>query len=212
MTGDASERLADALALVAHDLGEPLREVTGFAELLERRAEERLTPEDEELLVHVLVGARRMEAMLAGLAAYIRAERLPLRPQPVEVAELVDDRVELGEAVPLHGDPALLGDLVARLVDNARKFGGEEVRIVVASRREDDRAVLEVADDGPGVPAGDEERVLRLFQRTHPRDEFAGAGVGLTIAAAIAARHGGALQIVRREGGGTVVRATLPAA
>ena len=66
--------------------------------------------------------------------------------------------------------------------------------------------MLEVADDGPGIPEGDEQRVLRLFQRAHPRDEYAGAGVGLTIAATLAARHGGALSLHRRDGGGTVVR------
>jgi len=100
--------------------------------------------------------------------------------------------------------------MLERLVDNARKFGGETIE--VRGRREGDTVVVEVVDDGVGVPQGDEERALRLFQRAHPRDEYAGAGVGLTIAATIAARHGGTLALEPREGGGTVVRVVLPAA
>ena len=197
----ATERLADALALAAHDLGEPLREVGGFAELLERRAADRLTPEDEALLAHVLAGARRMTAIVDGLRGYLRAER----------EQLSSEVVELGSGIPpVQGDPRLLAEMLERLVDNARKFGGETID--VSGRREGETVVVEVADDGVGVPEGDEERVLRLFQRAHARDEYAGAGVGLTIAATIAARHGGSLALAPREGGGTVVRVVLPAA
>jgi signal transduction histidine kinase len=200
LTGSATERLADALALAAHDLAEPLREAGGFAELLERRAADRLTPEDEELLAHVLAGTRRLDAMVAGLAAYVRVERI----------ELKREAVELDDLPPVLGDPGLLADMLARLVDNARKFGAGDVE--VSGRREGETVVVEVADDGPGLSDGDRERVLRLFQRAHPRDEYAGAGVGLTIAATIAARHGGSLALERREGGGTVARVVLPAA
>ena len=210
MADPASERLADALALAAHDLAEPLREVRGFAELLERRAADRLTPEDEALLAHVLAGARRMTAIVEGLGAYLRAERIPLRPEAVEIGALLGDGVEAGDIPAVRGDRALLRDLFAGLVDNARKFGASSV--AVSGRREGETVLVEVADDGVGVPEGDGERVLRLFQRAHPRDEYAGAGAGLTIAATIAARHGGRLAVHSREGGGTVVRVALPAA
>lgn len=206
----ATERLADALSLAAHDLAEPLREVSGFAELLERRAEGRLTADDEALLAHVLAGARRMEGIVAGLGAYVRAERAELEVGAVEVADLLRGVDEVGEIPPVRGDARSLGDLFERLTDNARKFGATTVG--ACGRREGGDVVVEIADDGPGVPAGDEQRVLRLFQRAHARGEFAGAGIGLTVAAAIAARHAGSLAIERREGGGTVVRVRLPAA
>jgi signal transduction histidine kinase len=212
LTDPATARFADALALTVHDLAEPLREVQGFAELLERRAAERLTPEDEALVAHIQAGARRMHGLVAGLGAYVQAERTPLRSEVVDLtglAALAGDSVEVGEIPPVRGDPALLDDMLARLVDNARKFGGDGVRIAVAGRREGEEVVVEVSDDGPGVPAGDAERVLRLFQRAHGSDEFAGAGVGLTIAAAIAQRHGGSLVLEPREGGGTTVRLCL---
>ena len=156
-----------------------------------------------------------MDAMIAGLGEYIAAERAPMAPERLDLSELLGGRdtpVELGELVPVRGDRALVETLLSRLVDNASTFGGAGGRIVVTARREGDRAIVEVADDGPGVPAGDEARVTRLFQRAHPRDEFAGAGVGLAVAAAIVARHGGALSISRREGGGSIVRLSLPAA
>jgi signal transduction histidine kinase len=208
----ATERFADALALAAHDLAEPLREVQGFAELLERRAAERLTPDDEVLLAHVLAGARRMRGLVDGLGAYVGAERARLGDEVVDLAGLAGEGVETGELAAVRGDRALLADMLGRLVDNARRFGGEGVRVTLAGRREGDRVVLEVADDGPGIREGDEQRLVRLFQRGHARDEYAGAGVGLTIAAAIAARHGGELALERRDGGGTVVRVVLPAA
>jgi signal transduction histidine kinase len=204
------ERLIDALALAVHDMGEPLREAHGFGELLARRTEDRLAPEEEELLAHVLAGSRRLQGMVAGLGEYVRAERAELDVRAVAVPDLLDEGVVVAEVPAVAGDRRLLAGLFSELVGNARKFGSSS--IAVRGWREEERVVVEVSDDGIGVPEGDRERVLRLFQRAHARDEYAGAGVGLTIASAIAARHGGVLSLHEREGGGTVVRVVLPAA
>ena len=96
----------------------------------------------------------------------------------------------------------------ANLVDNALRYAGEPVEIETSSARE--RVVIEVRDRGPGIPAGEVERVKRPFTRLeHARSGAGGAGLGLAIVERIARSHGGGLELLPREGGGLTARLTL---
>jgi two-component system osmolarity sensor histidine kinase EnvZ len=97
---------------------------------------------------------------------------------------------------------------VANLIDNALRYAGEPVEVETAS--DPGRVVIEVRDRGPGIPAGEVERVKRPFTRLeHARSGAGGAGLGLAIVERIARSHRGTLELVAREGGGLVARLTL---
>jgi two-component system osmolarity sensor histidine kinase EnvZ len=97
---------------------------------------------------------------------------------------------------------------IANLVDNALRYAGEPVEI--EARKDADNLLVEVRDRGPGVPAGEAERLKRPFTRLDDsRAGASGAGLGLAIVERVARAHGGALELLPRAGGGLVARLTL---
>ena len=114
-------------------------------------------------------------------------------------------------ALPLK--PTAISRLVANLVDNALAYGAPPIEVATAERASG--ATIEVRDRGAGIAPGDEERLKQPFTRASDArartDGAAGAGLGLAIVERIARMHGGALELVPREGGGTVARVTLAA-
>jgi len=223
----SNRALSEAAYLIAHDLAEPLRAVSGFAGLLERRCGGQLDDSADEYLAHIVAGARRMDAMLAGLSAFVASERAPLVPGKVDVSALIatlasqrlarseepGGEIEVGDLPCARADPRLASDLFAGLLDNAIRFRGEAPpRVEILGERAGSRARYTMADHGIGIPAGEEDTVVKLFRRASNAADHAGVGVGLAIAERIAERHGGALLIAARDGGGAVVRVTLPAA
>ncbi len=148
-------------------------------------------------------------------------------PRAVDVAALVADeaarrtgdphplRVDLPDGGPgpvVSGSPAQLSRVLGNLLDNAQRHAASAVRVTVARRG--DRAVIEVADDGAGVPEADRERIFRRFVRlddARSRDD-GGAGLGLAIARDVAERHGGTLTVGRAPEGGALFTVRLPGA
>jgi two-component system sensor histidine kinase TctE len=96
------------------------------------------------------------------------------------------------EPAPVRGDAVLLGEAAANLVDNAARYGGHA--IIVSTGVRDGQAILQVEDDGPGIPPADRDRVLERFQRGVHAD-LEGSGLGLAIVKEIAQRHGGSVAI-----------------
>ena len=223
----SNRALTEAVYLIAHDLAEPLRAVSGFAALLERRYGGRLDDAADEYLAHIVAGTRRMDAMLAGLSAFAACEQAPLEPEEVDVGELVaalvkeratrldelGGEIAVGDLPAAKGDARLARDLFAHLLENAIRFRGEAPpRVEILGEQAGEWARYSVADRGIGVPAEEEEIVVKLFRRASNAADHAGVGVGLAIAERIAARHGGGLEVAARDGGGSVVRVRLPAA
>jgi len=109
-----------------------------------------------------------------------------------------------------YWQPLAIRRAVSNLVDNALRYAGAEVEI--AARREDGRVVIEVLDRGPGIPAGEVERLKRPFTRMdEARSGPGGAGLGLAIVDRIARAHGGRLELAPRAGGGLAARLSLSA-
>ncbi|MFE9625682.1 sensor histidine kinase [Streptomyces sp. NPDC006527] len=116
------------------------------------------------------------------------------------------------ESVEVAGSRGQLGRVLANLLDNAQRHARSAVTVAV--RREGERAVVEVADDGDGVPEADRERVFERFVRldaARSRDE-GGAGLGLAIARDVAVRHGGSLTVGEAPAGGALFELRLPVA
>lgn len=132
--------------------------------------------------------------------ALLAAEELARRRDPRLV-------LEAQAPVPVRGDPARLERLLANLVDNALRYAATEVRVRAFAAGS--RAVLEVTDDGPGIPEADRERVFDRFVRLDAaRDRGSGGtGLGLAIAREIARAHGGDLVVATGPTAGACLRA-----
>ncbi len=110
----------------------------------------------------------------------------------------------------VDGDPESLTRLVWILVDNAMRHGAGEVEIGLAVDQAGRRAELTVADRGPGIPSGDEERIFERFHQADGARSGDGAGLGLAIAATIVEAHDGRVSAEQRVGGGALFRVDLP--
>jgi two-component system OmpR family sensor kinase len=195
---------------IAHDLRTPLT-----------RLRFRIEGAPEELRGKLAQDIDQMEAMIAATLGFVHDATHPGERTRLELASLVesvideaaetgaDAAIESGERIVVEGDPLALRRMVANLVDNAVKYGARARGRVFA---ESGQAIIEIDDEGPGVPAGEMERVFDPFFRGEPSRsrETGGAGLGLAVVRSIARAHGGDVTLRNRPEGGLTARVSLP--
>lgn len=210
--------------IVSHDLGEPLRTVTNYIQLLARRYQGKLDTRADEYIAFAVDGAQRMQQMITDLLAYTRAGGQALRVAPVDcetllVRVLSDLRQAVQESAatithdPLptvHGDATQLGLVFQNLIGNALKFRGTALpRIHVSAHHESQHWRFAVQDNGIGLDSRHAERIFQVFQRLHTRSEYAGTGIGLAICKKIVERHGGRIWVDSQLGQGATFNFTI---
>jgi two-component system, OmpR family, sensor kinase len=222
---ESEARLRRFIADASHELRTPLSAVRAYAELFRRGASQR--PNDlQRSMRGIEREAERMGVLVDDLLLLARLdEGRPLEQEPVRLDEVAREAVETARALaperPLtfDGQPAVVTgdhDRLRQVVDNllanvrAHTPPGTEASVSVHSL--DGRAVLEVADRGPGLPAEDSARLFERFFRADPSRTRAsgGAGLGLAIVAAVTHAHGGTVGAVSAPGEGSTFRVELP--
>ena len=210
----------------SHDLSEPLRMVASYLGLLERRSAGALDEHGREYLHQALDGALRMRALIDDLLAYSRVANEEPRREQVDLQSVVADvlavlgpaideanaTMVVGELPTLEAEPLQLAQLLQNLIGNAVKFHAPDRAPVVrvTARRTVGACVMTVADEGIGIPAGDQERIFAMFTRLHGREQYAGTGIGLAICRRIAERHGGRIYVESEVGRGSAFHTLLP--
>ncbi|MBI3199690.1 MAG: HAMP domain-containing histidine kinase [Rhodospirillales bacterium] len=204
------------LANASHELRTPLARIAVAASLLGENADpktrESLKQDVAELdqLIEQILLASRLEAV----PTLEHREPVDLLALAAEEASHYDLEAS-GQPVTVQGDRTLLRRLVRNLVENARRYGGDEDGrgpVSVSVTREGGRAVLEVSDHGPGVPEAERQRIFEPFYRAAGGKETGrGSGLGLALVLDIARRHGGDAVCLAAEGGGSRFRVDLPA-
>jgi signal transduction histidine kinase len=194
------------LAAISHDLRTPITRMRLRAEFVD----------DDEQRAKMLADLEEMERMIAATLAFARDDAAREERRPVDVAALVQGLAEdMGaqysgpDALVLPAGPMALKRLVANLLDNARKYGGNARAHLDAG---DGHVVLTVDDDGPGIPESEFERVFAPFVRLEGsrNRETGGTGLGLSVARAAARAHGGDIVLANRPEGGLRVQLVLP--
>jgi signal transduction histidine kinase len=225
-----SERLKDeVLALVSHELRTPLTSVVGYVDLVLDGPDE-LSPDVRRFLEVVERNARRLLRLVSDLLFVAQAEAglLELGRTEVDLGAIASDAVEAarpeaeraGATLVLEAEPVrtFIGDrdrcaqVLDNLISNAVKFAGEGGHIQVTVAERDEAAVLEVADDGPGIPVEERATVFERFARASDATTRAvpGAGLGLTVAKTIVEGHGGTIEVLGAPGMGTTMKVSLP--
>jgi light-regulated signal transduction histidine kinase (bacteriophytochrome) len=225
---ERSNRDLEQFAYVSsHDLQEPLRAVSGYCQLLQRRYAAALEPKAVEYIAEAVQGARRMQSLIDGLLAYSRVGRHghPIAPTSSQAAfdqalvNLHQAIVECGGEIT-HGqlpvvpaDPLQLMQLFQNLIGNALKYRGERrPRIHVAAEPGEREWVFSVRDNGIGIDPRFQERIFVIFQRLHTRQEYPGTGIGLALCKRIVERHGGRIWVESEPGKGSAFFFSLPSA
>lgn len=217
----------EVLAIVSHDLRNPLNAVTLSASLL--KTSESIADEDREQLDVIGVSANRMSRLIADLLDATRLEggkRLPIQPQKVEVSELMREAHELfrsqaaatsvtlqfneaADTPPVHADRDRIMQVLSNLIGNAMKFTPAGGTISCEAEPRENQVLFTVSDTGSGIA---EEHVNHIFTPywQAKRAERMGAGLGLAITKGIVESHGGTIWVKSEPGQGTRFFFTLP--
>jgi signal transduction histidine kinase len=212
--------------VASHDLQEPLRKVTSFCQLLQRRYGGQLDERADEYIGFAVDGAKRMQTLINDLLAFSRVGRSGGgESEVVDVGSVLDRAVEnLGGALEETGgeithdalprvlaEPPLLATVFQNLLGNALKFHGEErPRVHVSAVRDDDRWLLRFADNGLGIEPEYAERIFTIFQRLHARSAYPGTGIGLAMCRKIVEYHGGSIWLEHSDPPGATFVVALP--
>ncbi len=214
--------MGQLLAGVAHELNNPLSVVIGHATLLAGTA----PPEVAERAAKIQSAAERCGRIVKNFLALARQR--PTRREPVDLKRVVREAVELlayplrvdtvevtqrlaAELPALSADPDELHQVVVNLISNAQQAMRESAsprKLTITTRRAGDRAVLEVADTGPGVPAEIRSKIFEPFFTTKPPGQ--GTGLGLSLCQSIVERHRGTLSVESAPGAGATFRVEIP--
>jgi light-regulated signal transduction histidine kinase (bacteriophytochrome) len=225
---EAAMKELDAFAYsVSHDLRAPLRHISGFAGLLQKAAGPSLPDKSGHYLEEIAGAAMQMGRLIDDLLQFSRTGRAELRPQRLELTELVAEGIhQLGpesngrnirwKTNPLpavQADPALLRQVLANLLSNAIKYSRprDPAEIEIGCASEDGQeTVIYVRDNGVGFDMKYSEKLFRVFQRLHTDEEFEGTGIGLANVRRIIARHGGRTWAEGKLGAGATFYFSLP--
>jgi two-component system phosphate regulon sensor histidine kinase PhoR len=222
----------DFVANVSHELKTPLSAIRGYAETLRDGALEE-TETARRFTDRILWQCQRLQALLTDLLTLSRIESvaLPAEREPVDIRQIARRTIELlsasaqekGVTVSLQdGEPGVVvpGDadglerLVVNLIDNAIKYNQRGGSVNLRVERTADSALLQVTDDGIGIPADSLPRIFERFYRVdkgRSREE-GGTGLGLAIVKHVVQAHGGAIEVESKPGRGTTFRVRIPLA
>ncbi|MBI1752560.1 MAG: sensor histidine kinase KdpD [Acidobacteria bacterium] len=221
------ERLRNALlSSVSHDLRTPLGVITGAVSTA-LETPDLAEPARRELLQSAQEEAQRLHRLVSNLLDITRLESgsLNLRTEWTPVEEVVGAalnrremaseahrvRVSLPEDLPLVAmDGVLMEQLLLNLLDNALKYSPAASPVDIKAWAAGKSLTLSISDRGPGIPAGEEERIFEKLARGKAASNRPGAGLGLAICKGIAAAHGGRIQAVNHPQGGAQFLVTLP--
>jgi PAS domain S-box-containing protein len=227
----ASNAELEQFAYVAsHDLREPLRMISSYLSLLERRYGELLDQDGHDFLFFARDGALRMDRLVMDLLEFSRIDRrgnpivaMPLGEALFMVAHHLS--VAIGESgarldIPEDNAPTILGDasqisrLFQNVIGNAIKYRAADrvPEIRVSWRRLGAEWEFAVADNGIGIETQYFDRIFGIFQRLHTRDKYEGTGIGLAVCKKIVERHRGRIWLTSEPGVGSTFFFTLPAA
>ena len=222
------EEKSDFVATISHELRTPMAAVYGAAETLLRREGELTAEQSRQLVAMIAAQASRLSQITEEVLLTNQLDRgeLPVQRRPVDVGEVVRRTVEamesqLAEPVavdveippevgPAAGDPDRIQQVMVNLLDNAIKYGGAPVRVRVESANGHVR--ISVADSGPGITLGDQQRIFEKFYRADPQHTRApsGTGLGLYISRELVRRMGGRLDVRSEPGSGATFVVELP--
>lgn len=227
---ELSEMKSKFVSIASHELRTPLATILSSAELLEHYSDG-LSAEDKLKMLHgIQGGVKRMNAMIEDVLVIGKAEAgaLQFEPRPVDLGELcrkVVEELRLGvakqhvirfeqefERGSLNLDEKLLRHILTNLLSNAVKYSppGSTVSLLLAER--DGNTVIEVGDQGIGIPVEDQARLFESFQRASNVGNRQGTGLGLVIVKKAVELHGGTISIDSKADAGTRISVRLPLA
>ncbi|WP_052374191.1 ATP-binding protein [Methanobacterium sp. SMA-27] len=211
--------------VASHDLREPLRMITSFLQLLERRYYDQLDEDANEFIGFAVNGAKRLDYMINDLLEYSRVANTKREFSKVDVNKVLeytilnlksaidDSSAEITyDALPtLFADEQLMILLFQNLISNSIKYRREEIpKISISAIKESNQYLFTVKDNGIGMSPKHLKKIFTIFQRLHTKEEYEGTGIGLAITQKIVHQHAGEIWVESEPGKGSTFYFTIP--
>jgi signal transduction histidine kinase len=210
--------------VASHDLQEPLRMVSSFLHLLERKLEGQLDDTTKQYIGFAVDGAERMKVLIQDLLEYSRVGTSRLTITKLDCNEVLKTVLTLlsvsvdekKAAITLHPLPVIQAvepqmiQLFQNLIGNALKYNDKEIPEIEIGYTEKEMYEFYVRDNGIGIDPRFSERIFVIFQRLHNKSEYSGTGIGLSICRKIVEKHGGRIWVSAEPGKGSTFYFTLP--
>jgi light-regulated signal transduction histidine kinase (bacteriophytochrome) len=221
----SNKELEEFAYVASHDLKEPLRMVVSYMQLLERRYKGQLDEKADKFIGYAVDGAMRMQKLISALLDYSRVGRVNGDFETVDCNALIERiagdlsasvsetnaRITYSDLPEVQAAPALLSQLLQNLVANGLKYCTDPAPLVhVSAERGHCEWVFSVRDNGIGIPPEHHERIFKIFQRLHTRDEFQGTGIGLSVCKKAVEYHHGRIWVESGHGLGSTFFFTIP--
>jgi len=214
--------------VASHDLQAPLRLVSSYCNLLQRRYGDKLDQDAKEFIGFAVDGASRMQQLIKDLLAFSRAGRGGVSFQPLDMNDVVEAalsnlggviadneaRIERSALPWISGERVQLVQVFQNLIGNALKFRRDETPVIRVTAHEVGAgfAQFTIEDNGIGIKAEYLDRVFVIFQRLHQQEDYPGTGIGLAIVKKVIEYHGGRIWIESTPEEGSRFHFTLPLA
>ncbi len=212
--------------IVSHDLREPLRTISNYISLIQKRISSLNNPETDEFMNFVTSAASRMTELINGVLQYSRIATRGDKFSLVDMNKAVEEVItrlafkiqETGAVIKfknlhtVNGDNGQIVLLLQNLIENAIKFckKGAPPIIEIASYKNSQETVFSVKDYGIGIAPEFHEKIFQIFQRLHSVDDYEGTGLGLAVCKKIVERHKGRIWIESEEGKGSIFYFSIP--
>ena len=221
----SNEELQQFAYVASHDLQEPLRTITSFTQLLERRYRDQLDADADEFIEYIVDAAKRMQTLIMDLLNYSRVATGGKEFELIDTEEILKSVLnnlntairENNAEVTYNNLPKIVADkrqmiqLFQNLIGNAIKFKklNEPPKIHISAQKNKNEYVFSIRDNGIGMEPKYAERIFTIFQRLHTKDEYDGTGIGLAISKRVVERHGGRIWVGSELGKGSVFYFTI---
>ncbi len=224
---ESNHNLQEFAYVISHDLREPLRTISAYTQLLNRRLPpENQTQEIKDFSHFIIDAAKRMDGQINGILEYSRVGRDDLKLEKFCFSEILDlakanlglqifnskAKIEvLGDLPEIHADKMQMTMLLQNLIGNAIKYQKADMlpHIKISSKQEENFCEITVSDNGLGIEPQYLESIFGVFRRLHTQKEIEGTGIGLSICRRIAQRHGGKIWATSVFGEGSAFHFTL---
>ncbi|MDD4968292.1 MAG: PAS domain S-box protein [Paludibacter sp.] len=223
----SNKELEEFAYVASHDLQEPLRMVSSYTQLLERRYKDKLDQDANDFIFYAVDGANRMQKLINDLLEYSRVSsqgKVFLKVDSSQVLgqaisnlqNLISDNLALvtNEELPvLNVDETQIVRVFQNLIENAIKYKKktESPKIHISCRMTNNMYEFSVHDNGIGIEMQYHDRIFIIFQRLHKKDDYPGTGIGLSVSKRIIERHGGTIWFESKKDEGTTFYFTIPA-
>ncbi|MFC2062193.1 ATP-binding protein [Elusimicrobiota bacterium] len=222
---NSNKELEQFAYVASHDLKEPLRMISSYLQLIEKRYTDKLDESAKEYIGFAVSGAARMSALVSDLLEFSQIETGGKEFESINTNAVLDDvlislkglieekkaKVEYKALPAITCDESQVGRLFQNLISNAIKFCDKKIPVInISAIKENDELIFSVKDNGIGINPEYKDQIFEMFQRLHTDSDYPGTGIGLAVCKRIAIRHNGRIWVESEFGKGSIFYFAIP--